>query len=403
MAQYLNAADFISVDPVDPIGAAIKASNYGGKIYVPGREEKFGPWRPPTKEGWTIDKPIEIFGDGRVNEAVGLGYHVGVNSTADSVIFRLKQGANHFYLHDIALSGPTGYAQDSTDPRGFTIPKGTGCGIRYTEPGKVIGGVTLENVGIFYSGGDGIDCTPPDTDSTGYFVAPYFHNVKIYGCNGWGMRLRNATALSFRGVSMNQCRMGALWASSIDGMIDACVPEGNGYDLTDPFTQANVYIENSAGLTINARLEDYGHGLSKTGLILKNCEGVVVDGSMFQGAGGSGTGIYAENIKNCYFGQNTYYGMTTTLHIADDGKSKDCHIFDQRNFGWSYGTGQMIVPKSQKHFRYYATDSVPRQNQCVLPGPPQPSQPVSGQVFYDKSNRRVRLFDGSRWRTIGSY
>lgn len=401
MPQYLNAADFRKDYPEDPLGAAIRASNYGGVIYCPG-DEVIGPWRPPTKDGWTIDKPLQIYGDGRVNEACGLGYYIDpIRGTADSTIINLKQGANHFYLHDIALSGATGIQSGvRDDPRGFTVPYGTGCGVKFVDPGKVIWGTCFERVGVLYSGGHALDFTPQDAEQTAYFVSPVFHNVSLYGSNGYGIRMRNTTAISFHAVSMNQNRLGALWGHSLDGVLSDCWPEGNGYDQTDPANEAaGLYIEDSAALTIRCRFEDCGHGKAQTHLFLRRCEGVVVDGCAFELPGKRG--IYAENVKNCTFGQNSHYGLETTLEIANDGVSKDCHIYDQKNMGWSAGTGQSIVPANQKHFRYKATTEN-EISRCVIP-PSAPAPNSSGQVFYDKPNRRVRLWDGSRWRTIGSY
>lgn len=402
MAQYLNAADLRKDSPDDPLGAAIQAIGYGGRIYCPG-DESIGPWRPPTKDGWTINKPLEIFGDGRVNEWCGLGYfNDPIRGTADSTIFTLKEGGNHFYLHDIALSNPAGLQFGvSGDERGFTVPKGEGDAIRFLEVGKVVWGTTLERVGILYPGRHCMNMFPTDLGgTTGYWVSPSFQDVTGYGGNGYGLRMRNATAISFRNVSLTQNRLGGLWGHSLDGVISDSPPEGNGFDTIDPSNESSgFYIEDSGALTIRCRFEDFGHGLAQTGLFLRRCDGIVVDGCMFEAPGR--TGIHAEFVRSCYFGTNAHYGMETTLQIEDDGFSKDCEILDQKNLGWSAGTGQMIIPPNQSHVRHRST-TLAQEVACVVPSGTI-SPPSVGQVIYDKPNKRVRIYDGSRWRTIGSY
>lgn len=265
--------------------AAYDAAPAGGRIYCP---NSLGQFIPPTAAGWTIDKAIEVFGDGLGSSATlaqGFGYFDagGATGTKNSVVFNLTENAR-FYLHDIVIYPPSGQPASG----------GTGDAIRFapaSAPTPMVN-LIIERCFILYAGRSGLRIG----DGTQYAVHTSVRDTTIYGCRDVGVyfnlsniiNLDTVVSTTNRGEVLNYASCFYFEGCS-DVSMRACTAEVAGQGLSNADYSGYVHLSSVHSGNIQCHIEDAGEAAIKNGIVINSSKGINVAGTTisFPAAAGS--------------------------------------------------------------------------------------------------------------------
>jgi len=333
------------------VADAIAAVPSGGRLYFP---MSGGPYTAPSAAGWTLTKPIEIFGDGGQTNTGTLirPFAWSGAGNKDDVVFNIQ--ANGIYIHDIRIDNSVGY----------TATAGTGDYVRFDDT-TVIARFSMERVGLFYPGRSGVRFV-----GNAYSVEMTFKDVTIYGATGPGFYLNTCNVVKLDNVLVTEClgyQTGSpsgiggsayLFYGCSEIVMDCCTAEQCGDNLANADYDGYIHLSVCHSSTISSvHIEDQGEAAIRNGIILNVCRGTTISScgvSFPAGAGSAGSkGIHlVGGCKGCMIGANEFNYCDSTVKIDAVTDIGNTVMPQSVNSSDANAPGEVIIPAGGRNFAF---------------------------------------------------
>jgi hypothetical protein len=406
LGGVLTGEDIVNAASYPTLQDAIDDCPSGGRVYAPA-----GTYQAPDG-GFSINKPIELFGDGP--RATILIPHADSGTAAQPVIkvSPVSGELGQVILHDFQINDPT--TTDSTPRRGGN--HGIHCEPLSTA---VIGEVHLERIDVANMKDDGFHFEGQNL-STGAVVLVYGVRLTSILCRGSGFYIENATVTEFHNSYAAGNALFGAFALGAQVAWYSCAFENNCRFIGTALakvggTQDNAYSADwgaqlrmklcSPARVESCDFEDFGDNatltrFAKTAIIYEGCAGALVANSSFYNGHTSTTGkgivVSSDPDPN---GQpqggwvtvltNAFVSVETPVHLQNGVRATS--VFPQR----------MSITQGVSG----ATSMEGVLGLAVLarPGSEVPSFPnlaAAGQLVFDTTAQRLKCWDGTQWRVL---
>ena len=281
---------------------------------------------------------VTLVGDGTFGEDVGLTYaEDDSGNTRNSTIVFLR--ANAIGLRDLVMSSPRVHHSWGQRP-------GSGDGIRCDGQGvegRTISGTILDHVTVLYPGRSCLRIEPGQIsgEKHGYWVSPAIRDCNFYGAMGDGVVIQYMTDASWDRVTSTRHKG---WGFVIQDT------ESSRFKVTAESVNGGIYLKNCTACVLEAcHVEEFAVDTLLPGLVLDNCHGVTVQGSLFSSWGRAGaTSIKLINgTSDCVILPN--YHASVAVAVQADTSCSGTTIYAQPQYvgGQPKARGKLVVDRTR--------------------------------------------------------
>lgn len=365
------------LNPTDDLQAAVDATPTGGILRL-----GTGTFTAPSG-GLQINKPLEFCGS-------GYGTVIQPFADADYMPVIVIGGEGGIYIHDLRILG---LGSDVTVP----TARASCEGIRiHTASGQgTITNVRIERVQVRNIPSNEIDVSGYN-GAADAVIAVRIRDCDIHNASGHGVYMRNCTISSVENTYISSCGLTGLFTVDYAEVhVTGCTFENNcRTDTVDNATTAQCCLNQCHVTNVTAcHFESFNTASqprNKIGLLLSNCNGVLVSGCMFlNGISVAATvGIKVTSDAGvrsaCHIMPCTHAYVYTPVSVGADVVGVSVWWQDITNDG-----AAGVQPTRGVTLPYFATASKPAAQAAL-----------KGQMFYDPATDSIWICNGAAWKSV---
>jgi hypothetical protein len=392
--MLVNVRDFSSP------AAAIAAAQTGDRIYFPGPTP--GAYIAPAG-GWTIQKSLEIFGDGPGMGTGDTGTTLKPNSANDHV-FVIQAPVDNVHIRDLKIKLDNQPASD-----------GTGNGIHcLTTTNNKATGLQIERVQIANLGNDGIHID----GNASAVIFLHITDCQVVACRGSGLYLKNCSSSYVQGGYLTANRKFGAYIETCGIRLIAVAFENNQAAGASNDYDAQLRLKLSHAFTVlGCHVEEFDNNANaKTGVSIENCVGGHFGGGYLGNATGvaGSRGIFISSAsRGIVVGPNQWSYVDMLVEIKATDNNTGCIIMPQLTVNMDANTAGTISLPDQDgngNFAFVPTTKtsnvgagilLPRVTTTVRDAIPSGIL-QRGLVLYNSTTGKLNFYDGTAWRAVTS-
>lgn len=378
----------LSVGDFATVADALASANHGDSVHFPAGI---------YTGNWSITKSITLYGDGPGVQGTDTGTVLKPSSAASPVL-TLTPPIEHVMVRDMQIRGGGG--------------TGSGVGIRcqMTGSSQVVSDLRLSRLAVlsFPSHGIHLKGFNETTAPISRFSAI---DCLVQGNGGKGMFLEKVFDAFLLACLAKSNQQNGISIVGGGASVKSSGFEGNCLQASSDPTFANLRVEGAKACSVDGcRLVSLDSGSIKKGMALVNCSGAVVGTSYFAAsAAASVQGIFvtASAGSNCgpiaILG-NRFKNVEKLIEVDPGADVRDLVVMPQYD---ETASGSMTLPNNPNRGLFAS----PQVNQggtsaktgLIIPqvsSDPPTANAQPGMLVYNTSSDKLRVFDGTTWKSV---